>query len=106
MYNTVNDLTRVVTSFCEKYNLDPKRCAEELFCFARAYSKFNCSELACTQEDDHNSDEDDIEQDHDERDADENNDDSFQLSDGLKEHHDGHLATKKNCIHGSSFAGA
>ncbi|KAL5457089.1 hypothetical protein EMCRGX_G034328 [Ephydatia muelleri] len=36
--------------------------------------------------------EDDIEQDHDEKDADENYDDSIELSDGLKEQHDGHLA--------------
>ena len=27
MYKTVYDLTHIVTSFCEKYNLDPKRCA-------------------------------------------------------------------------------
>ena len=63
-------------SFCEKYNHDSKRCAEELFCFARAYSKFHSSELACTQADDHNSDEDDIEQGHD---ADEKYDDSIEL---------------------------
>ena len=48
MYNTVYDLTRAVTSFCEKYNLDSKRCAEELFCFARAYSKLHSSEFVCT----------------------------------------------------------
>eukprot|EP00731_Ephydatia_muelleri_P031753 Em0023g260a len=39
--------------------------------------------------------EDDIEQDHDEKDADENYDDSIELSDGLKEQHDGHLARGK-----------
>ena len=50
--------------------------------------------------------EDDIEQDHDEKDADENYDDSIELSDGLKEQHDGHLASKKSGIHGSSFTGA
>ena len=31
-YNTAYDLTRIVTSFCEKYNLGSKRCAEQLFC--------------------------------------------------------------------------
>ena len=55
--------------------------------------------MACSQADDHNSDDDDIEQDHDERDADENYDDSIELSDGLKEQRDGHLATKKNGRH-------
>ena len=75
------------------------------FCFFRAYSKFHSSELVCTQAEDQNYDEDDIEQDHDERDADENYDDSIELSDGLKEQHDGHLATKKNNIHGLSFTG-
>eukprot|EP00731_Ephydatia_muelleri_P006798 Em0003g1046a len=52
MYNTVYDLTRAVTSFCEKYNLDSKRIC------------------ICTQADDRSSDEDDMEQDHDHRDAD------------------------------------
>ena len=33
-------------------------------------------------------------------------DDSIELSDNLKEQHDGHLATKTNGIHGSSFTGA
>ena len=83
MYKTVYDLTRIVTSFCEKYNLDPKRCAEGLFCFAWAYSKFHSSELVCTQAM-ITILEDDIEQDHDEKDADENYDDSIELSDDLK----------------------
>ena len=88
MYKSVYDLTHIVTSFCDKYNLDPKRCAEELFCFALAYSKFHSSKLVCTQADDENYDEDDIEQDHYERGAYENYDDSIELSDGLKEQHD------------------
>ena len=86
--------------------IDPQRCAEGLFCFARAYSKFHSFELVCTQADDQNYDEDDIEQDHDERGADENYDDSIELRDGLKEQHDEHLATMKNGIHGSFFTGA
>ena len=103
MYNTVYDLTRAVTSFCEKYNLDSKRCAEELFCFARAYSKFHSSEFVCTQADDRSSDEDDMEQDHDQRDADVDYNDFIEVSD---EQRDEHLETKKNGNHGSSFTGA
>ena len=64
-----------------------------LFCKALTVNFIAGSELACTQVDNHNSDEDNIEQDDDERDADENYDDSIELSDGLKEKHDGHLAT-------------
>ena len=63
------------------------------------YSKFHSSELACIQVDDQNYDENCIEQDHDERDVDYNYDDSIELSPGLKEQHDGHLATKKNGRH-------
>ena len=40
------------------------------------------------------------------RDADENYNDSIEISNGLKVEHNGHLATKKNGIHGSSFTGA
>ena len=62
--------------------------------------------MVYTQADDQNYDEDDIEQDHNERDADENYNDSIEISNGLKVEHNGHLATKKNGIHGSSFTGA
>ena len=57
--------------------------------------------MVCTQADDQNSEEDDIEQE-----RDENYNDFIEVSDGLKEQRDGHLATKKNGIHGSSFTGA
>ena len=103
MYKTVYDLTRIVSSFCEKYNLDPKRCAEGLFCFAQAYSKFHSSNWYAV--DDQNYDDDDIKQDHNERDVDENYAESIELRDGLKEQHDGHLSTTKNDIHGSFSLG-
>ena len=73
-------------------------CAEELFCFARAYSKFHSSELVCTQTDDQNYNSNKITMKG-------IYDDSIELSDNLKEQHDGHLATKTNGIHGSSFTG-
>ena len=50
-FNTVQDLQGHLKSFCEKYNLDLLRCAEELFNFARVYTDFlaSCPSLISDQ---------------------------------------------------------
>ena len=46
-FNTVTDLQwlQPLKQFCDKYNLDYIRCADELFSFARGYSRFDSSVL-------------------------------------------------------------
>jgi hypothetical protein len=57
-FKTAHDLQACLNPFCETYNIDAFRCADELFNFARSFEKFDCSTV-CQQEDDDDDGEDD-----------------------------------------------
>ena len=57
-FKTAHDLQACLNTFCETYNIDAFRCADELFNFARSFEKFDCSTV-CQQEDDDDEGEDD-----------------------------------------------
>ncbi len=48
-----------LNSFCETYNIDAFRCADELFNFARSCEKFNYSTVSEVQDDDDDDEDDD-----------------------------------------------
>ena len=57
-FKTAHDLQACLNTFCETYNIDAFRRADELFNFARSFEKFDCSTV-CQQEDDDDEGEDD-----------------------------------------------
>ena len=61
-YKTELDLQADIKTFCAVYQLDPIRCADELFSFATTFSKFNFSQITETdkaEESESSDDEDD-----------------------------------------------
>lgn len=56
-FKTAHDLQACLNTFCETYNIDAFRCADELFNFARSFEKLDCSTVY--QPDEAQDDEDD-----------------------------------------------
>ena len=64
-FKTAHDLQACLNSFCETYNIDAFRCADELFNFARSFEKFYYSTVSEVQDDDDDEDDDDYDDDDD-----------------------------------------
>ena len=60
-FKTAHDLQTCVNTFCETYNMDAFRCADELFNFARSFKKFDHTIVSNSDED--NQEEDDSDND-------------------------------------------
>ena len=58
---TAHDLQACLNTFCETYNLDAFRCADELFNFARSFKKFDCASIPKPDEAEEVEDDDDDE---------------------------------------------
>ena len=50
IFKTAHDLQARFNTFCNMYNIDAFRCADELFNFACSFEKFDCLSV-CQQED-------------------------------------------------------
>ena len=72
-FKTAHDLQPSLITFCETYNLDAFRCADELFNFARSFEKLNCSTIF--QPNEAQQDDDDVSEGDDDFDCDDKNDD-------------------------------